>query len=78
MYKVRACFEIASMAVDENGQPSPAGLQISIGESVKEWPYEDLISHIDISEVAAMVHVDPAALTIITPQEYDERYGDEE
>lgn len=37
MYKVRCCFEIANMAVDENGQPVPAGLQIVLGESVKEW-----------------------------------------
>lgn len=78
MYKVRACFEVADMAVDERGLPAPAGLQICLGDSLKEWPYEDLTAHIDISKVAAMVHVDPAALTIITPKEYDERYGDKE
>lgn len=78
MYKVRACFEIAGMAADENGNPKPAGLQICLGESVKEWPYEDLITHVDIDKVAALVNADPAAITIITPQEYDERYGDEE
>ena len=78
MYKVRACFEIAGMAADENGNPAPAGLQITLGESVKEWPYEDLIANIDIEKVAATVHVDPSRLTIITPEEYDERYGDKE
>ena len=78
MYKVRACFEIADMAVDENGNHAPAGLQICLGESVKEWPYEDLIAHVDIQKVAETVHVDPSRLTIITPQEYDERYGDKE
>lgn len=78
MYKVRACFEIAGMAIDENGRPAPAGLQICLGESVKEWPYEDLTAHVDIDKVAALVHVDPAAITIITPEEYDERYGDKE
>lgn len=78
MYKVRACFEIAGMAADEHGNPKPAGLQICLGESVKEWPYEDMIAHVDINKVADMVHVDPAAITIITPQEYDERYGDKE
>ena len=77
MYKVRCCFEIADMAVDENGNPAPAGLQICLGESVKEWPYEDLISHVDIEKVAATVHVDPSRLTIITPQEYDKKYGEE-
>ena len=76
MYKVRACFEIAGMAADEHGNPKPAGMQICLGDSLKEWPYEDLITHIDISKVAAMVNRDPAAITIITPKEYDERYGD--
>ena len=78
MYKVRACFEVAGMAADENGNPAPAGLQVCLGESVKEWPYEELIAHVDINKVAALVNVDPAAVTIITPQEYDERYGDPE
>ena len=78
MYKVRACFEIADMAVDENGRPAPAGLEITLGESVKEWPYEDLIANVDIEKVAASIHVDPRRLTIITPEEYDERYGDKE
>lgn len=78
MYKVRACFEVAGMATDENGNPAPAGLQIQLGEALNEWPYEDLIARLDLNKVAAAIHVDPAAITVITPQEYDERYGDEE
>lgn len=78
MCKVRVCFEVANMAIDENGSPAPAGLQICLGDSLKEWPYEDLITHVDISKVAAMVHRDPRDITVITPQEYDERYGDKE
>ena len=78
MCKVRVCFEVAGIAADEQGNPKPAGLQICLGDSLKEWPYEDLTSRIDISKVAAMVHVNPAAISIITPQEYDERYGDKE
>lgn len=80
MYKVRACFEIADVTCNESGQLVPMcyGVQIQIGESVNEWPYEDLIAHVDINNVAALVHADPAAITIITPEEYDERYGDKE
>lgn len=78
MYKVRACFEIAGMAADEHGNPKPAGLQIMLGESVKEIPYDELIKCADIEALSVMFHVDPAAITIITPQEYDERYGDKE
>ena len=78
MYKVRACFEIAGMAEDENGNPAPAGLQITLGESLKEIPYEELKKSADIEAIAVMFHVKPEDITIITPQEYDERYGDEE
>lgn len=80
MYKVRACFEVADVTCNERGQLVPMcfGVQIDLGESVKEFPYEELISHVEIEKVAAMVNVDPAAVTIITPQEYDERYGDKE
>ena len=77
MCKVRVCFEVAGVAADEHGNPKPAGLQICLGESVRERPYEDLIKHVvNLDLVAEMVHVDPSRLTIITPQEYDERYGD--
>lgn len=78
MYKVRACFEIANMAVDENGQPAPAGLQIVLGESVKEWPYEDLMKDHPTDALAGLMNIKPEDITIITPQEYDERYGDKE
>lgn len=78
MYKVRACFEIAGMAADENGNPAPAGLQITLGESIKEIPYEELIKSADLEAIAVMFHAKPEDITIITPQEYDERYGDDE
>ena len=78
MCKVRVCFEVAGMAADEHGNPKPAGLQICLGDSLKEWPYDDLTSRIDISKVAAMINRDPKDITVITPQEYDERYGDGE
>ena len=78
MYKVRCCFEIAGMAADENGNPKPAGLQITLGESLKEIPYEELMKSADIEAIAVMFNVNPEDITIITPEEYDERYGGEE
>jgi len=81
MYKVRACFEIAAsagMAYDEQGNPSSIGMQITIGESLEKIPYEELTKNIKIDAVASMLKVDPEEITIITPEEYDERYGDDE
>ena len=81
MYKVRVCFEIAAsagLARDEQGKPGPVGGQISIGESLKEFPYEELTKDVNLESLAAALHVNPEEITIITPAEYDERYGDKE
>lgn len=82
MYKVRVCFEIDGIAEDEQGNPCPAGLQITIGESEKEIPYEELIADIDIPAMLRGVGLGSIVKTedvrVITPEEYDERYGDEE
>lgn len=81
MYKVRVCFEIAAsagLAHDEQGNPGPVGAQITIGESLEEFPYEELAKDLNIDAVASMLKVDPSEITIITPAEYDERYGDKE
>ena len=80
MYKVRVCFEIAAsagLAHDEQGNHSPVGAQITIGESLQEVPYEELAKDVKIDAVASMLKVDPEQITIITPAEYDERYGDQ-
>ena len=77
MNKVRVCFEIAGMAADENGNPAPAGLEITLGESEKEIPYEELAKAADIRAIANMINAKPEDITIITTQEYDERYGEE-
>lgn len=81
MYTVRVCFEIAAsagLACDDQGNPCPVGAQITIGEALKEVPYEELAKDVKIDAVASMLKVDPEEVTIITPEEYDERYGDEE
>lgn len=78
MYKVRCCFEIAGMAQDVNGNPAPAGMQIVLGESPKEWPYEELMKDPPTDALARLLNVKPEDVTIITPEEYDERYGGEE
>lgn len=79
MYKVRVCFEIAAgLAKDEQGNPSPVGGQVIIGESLNEIPYEKLTEGVKLEALAAALDVDPGDITIITPAEYDERYGDKE
>lgn len=83
MHKVRVCFEILKgLAEDEQGNPTPCGGQIKIGESEKEFPYDKLTANLDIPTLLARIGlsqiVKPEDVRIITPEEYDERYGDEE
>ena len=78
MHKANIYLEIAGMAQDEQGNPQPVGVKISIGESKKEIPYDELTHNLNISAIAKTLDVQPEDVAIITPEEYEERYGDEE
>lgn len=77
--KVRLCFEVDGIAVDENGNPCPAGMAITIDETVKEIEYSELTADINLDAVARLIPGDvrPEDIRIITPKEYDEKYGDD-
>lgn len=79
MSKIRICFEVLGLAFNEDGTPSPAGLQLDLGESEKEISYDQLSKDIDISGVLSLFGLDdmirPEDVRIIPPEEYDERYG---
>lgn len=80
MAKLRVCFEVNGFAEDENGNPCPAGLQMSIGDAKKEIEYEKLTENIDIEKVLDYAglsgFVKPEDVKIITPEEYDRLYGE--
>ena len=80
MAKLRVCFEVNGFAEDENGNPCPAGLQMTIGDAKKEVEYGELTRNIDIEKVIDYAGlsgiVKPEDVRIITPEEYDERFGD--
>ena len=80
--KLRICFEINGLAEDEHGNPAPAGLAMSLGETEKQVDYQELTKNINIHSVLELTclngFVRPEDVKIITPEEYDEKYGDEE
>lgn len=82
MNKVRICLEIDGIAEDEQGNPCPAGGQIELGETELNIDYRELTKDLNIPGVLKMMHLDtivkPEDVRVITPEEYDERYGDEE
>ena len=68
MYKVRLCLEIR----EEGGS---RGAQVVLGESLKEWPYEELKKGADMDALAVICRTVPGNIAIITPEEYDEKYA---
>lgn len=80
MNRLRVCFEVDGIAVDEHGEPCPAGLQIDFGETSKTIPYEELTKNINIPEllkVAGLSFISASDVRVITPEEYDEKYGED-
>lgn len=80
MNEIKICFEIKDMAVDENGNRCPAGMQISLGKTDKQVDYAELTKNINIPgilEMAALNElVNPKDIKVITPEEYDALYGE--
>lgn len=78
--KLRICFEINGLAEDEHGDPAPAGLAVTLGETRDHVDYQELVQNIDIAGVLKLVCLNdivrPENVKIITPEEYDEKYGD--
>ncbi|WP_304964929.1 hypothetical protein [uncultured Oscillibacter sp.] len=77
---VRICFELSSR--DENGNiDSTFGLAMTIGESEKEIDYQKLTASINKEGVLRTACLDSIVkaedVKIITPEEYDEKYGEE-
>ena len=84
MKKVRVCIEVDGLAKDEFGNPCPAGLCMTIGEEQAEEAtgaeYEEIIKNVKIEEVLRIACLDrfykPEDCRMITPEEYDEKYGE--
>lgn len=79
--KVRVCFELSTR--DDDGNVNGTfGLAMTIGESDKEIDYQQLTATINkegvLRTTALVGFVKPEDVKIITPEEYDEKYGDEE
>lgn len=81
MARVRICCEIDGLGIDEHGETCPAGLQIDYGEipDMNDVSYEALAERLDVPVLLRFLHMEHlpvSAVRIITPEEYDEKYGE--
>lgn len=81
--KVRICFEIKGLAVDENGNPAPAGvcMILDTNDNAKMPNYQELVKSIKKEGLLQMTCLDeiaqPDDIVFITPDEYDRKYGED-
>lgn len=82
MKQFRIFFEVTGIAQDEKGLPVPAGMQIDFGETEKDFDYAEVTKDLNIPGILEYMHLDglvrPENVTIITPEEYDAKYAEEE
>ena len=70
-------LEVFGIAIDENGSKSKVGMQITIGESGNDIPYEEFTANMDKSQLLnwlGLKGLSEYEITILTPKEYEERY----
>ena len=85
MKKFRICMEIQGLAQDEHGAPCPGGVCLTLGEDDSEEltgeEYRQMMGAVSIPGAlkAAMLDglYEPEDCRLITPEEYDAKYGEE-
>lgn len=78
MAKLRICFEVEDAATDEKGNPAPAGMCVTIGETEKEIDYTELTKGLNTEaflEAFGLDYMDLNRIRLISPEEYDRIYG---
>lgn len=80
MAELRICFEVS---VVYNGELNTFGMQISLGETSKEVDYDTLSKSVNVDALISVACLDELGVTkddikIITPEEYDDLYGEAE
>lgn len=82
MAELKICLEIKDFCKDEKGNCSPGGVSVSLGQFSDEAlieKYNKLIADGNISEILKFIGLDnmvkPEDCKIISPAEYDEKYG---
>lgn len=78
MHEVAIYFEIFGAAVDEDFNPTYAGMKLSLGKTEEKIIYEELTKDINIKGLLEMTRLDAIYdekdIRIITPEEYKEKY----
>ena len=84
MSEIAIYMKVFGLAEDEQGNKDYAGMKLSMGEfkSGHEIPYDELIKKVHPEELPKILGIDGIieadSIEIITQEEYDRDYGDED
>ncbi len=86
MAMLRVCLEIQGLARDAEGNACPGGLCISLGEILDDEANAEMTKKLmERADIAAILRatpleglVKPSDCRVITPEEFDEKYGDDD
>ena len=84
--KLRICLEVNGLAEDENGKPCLGGICLTLGEDCDEEiigeEYQRIVGGVDVVSVLKYMGLDKVFskedCRLITPEEYDRNYGEED
>ena len=78
--KIRICLEVQGLGEDELGSPCPAGVCLTLGDEDAEEltgaEYEAFLQQVKVAFLDQQFT--PADCRLITPEEYDREYGEDE
>lgn len=85
MKDVNLYLEIAGLAIDEDDSACPAGIKVKLG-SLPDDKYEEAVEKMrreakfDVEKILGMIGLEDYAdaCRIITEEEYNEKYGDQQ
>lgn len=79
MKEVRICFEIIEVPADTCDFLLPESMELSFEASAKDIDYEVLVQNFNVKEFLEYVGLDglinPEKVRVISPEEYDKKYG---
>lgn len=86
MAMLRVCLEVQGLARDADGNACPGGLSISLGELPDDEMHAELtkklMERVDVAAILRATPLDglvkPSDCREITPEEFDEKYGDDD
>lgn len=86
MKEIVLCYEVPDLAIDENGNPAPAGIRLTLG-AVPEGKYDETMKFLSETDPTLIFTAfgfgrfveehNPQDFKLLSQDEYEEKYGED-